>query len=348
MAQPAAAAAAAPQPAAAPAPAQAAAPAAAAQAQARPPVAGLPRPIVVPNDFAGTSADDWPTFLAKFNAACVVNGYANPDRLQFLPCCLRDNAFTVFNAIVTANPQATYVQVCQELDQRFNPPQQSRLLEAEFRARVKLTTETQLEFASALTRLANRAFPGQQGQLLDRLMLNQFIDGQPSTDLRLHIRTAGPATLDAAVQRALEIGSIFEVEQRRASAASDAARAHASVPGLTAAAVHVNESPVASSTDPLVLSLLSKISEQLSALSTSDARSTPPNRRGRDPPVAPRATGPAENDGCCFNCGDPDHFASDCPRRRPPAFRGGFSRGGQRGRPRGRGGRGFGRPGNRY
>ena len=43
--------------------------------------AGLAMPVVVPPDFGGVSQDDCPTFIAHFNAACVVNGYA-------LPACL--------------------------------------------------------------------------------------------------------------------------------------------------------------------------------------------------------------------------------------------------------------------
>lgn len=209
-AAPAAAAAAAPPP-----PAAAAAAAPPAQALAGPPGAGLARPVVVPPEFAGSSSDDWPTFLARFNAACTVNGYGNAARLQFLPCCLKDTAFTSFQAITQAQPNLPYAQICQELEQRFNPPQQAVLLEAEFRARRKQVTESQVEFSSALQRLAARAFPGQQGPLFERLVLNQFIDGQDSPQLRLHIRTASPATLDAAVRRALEVAAIFDVETRR-------------------------------------------------------------------------------------------------------------------------------------
>ena len=57
-------------PAAAPPPAPAAV-AAAGRPQAAGPIAvGLARPVVVPPEFGGTSADDWPTFLARFDACC--------------------------------------------------------------------------------------------------------------------------------------------------------------------------------------------------------------------------------------------------------------------------------------
>ena len=53
-----------------PAPAAAAAPA----ARAAPRAAAAPalaRPVVLPDEFAGTSGDDWVTYLARFNVSCV-------------------------------------------------------------------------------------------------------------------------------------------------------------------------------------------------------------------------------------------------------------------------------------
>ena len=70
-------------------PAAGARPAAAAGAAAAP----LPRPVVLPDEFAGTSGEDWVTYLARFNAACVVNGYTPAQRLQFLPCRLTGRLF---------------------------------------------------------------------------------------------------------------------------------------------------------------------------------------------------------------------------------------------------------------
>ena len=287
----------APQAAAAAAPAAAAAAAAAAPGQAqRPPVAGLARPVVVPPDFVGHSQDDWPTFIARFDAACAVNGYAAADRLQFLPCCLKDSAFTTYQTVLQANPQITYPQLCHELGQRFNPPQQCRLVEAEFRARTKGAQESQQEYANALQRLAARAYPGQQGQLLERLLLNQFIDGQQSPELRLHIRTASPATLDEAVRRAFEVAAILDVEARRTGAPQQAqvfATSAISRSTQNCAHSHVNDVIAAtapssatssSATDPLVLTLLTKISDQLATLQVpASAPSQPSPRRVQYP-----------------------------------------------------------------
>ena len=346
--------------------AAAAAPAAPALAPGQVPAprqAPLARPVVVPPTFGGASQDDWHCFIARFDAACVVNGYRDAERLQFLPCCFKESAFTTYQTILAAHPQYTYVEMCTELGLRFAPPQQSRLLEAEFRARLKRSTESQAEFAAALQRLAARAFPGQQGPLLDRLTLNQFIDGQVNSDLRLHIRTSSPAALDAAVRRAYEVAAILEVENRRslpvptpacAALTASMPQAHSAgpladpTPTSSATVAHVAPSSTSSSTDPLVLSLLSKISDQLADLQVFSATSAPSPRaysddtrapRGRGHSVFPRSapmsgptrfpgssnrnpppyngTGRGLYDGArdrgCFNCSDPSHFRRDCP-----------------------------------
>ena len=197
-----------------PAPAAAATPAAGAAPRAAAAPA-LPRPVVLPDEFAGTSGDGWVTYLARFNASCVVNGYTPAQQLQFLPCRLKDAAFQVFTAIIGRIPQITYAQMCAELTAAFNPPQQGPIVEAEFRSRVKKPGETQIEFASALQCLAARAFPGEhQTPLYERLLRNQFVDGQSSSDLRLHIRSASPPDLDTAVRRALEMAAVFNAEAR--------------------------------------------------------------------------------------------------------------------------------------
>ena len=331
MAQPAPAAPVAPAAPAAPAPAAqpaAAAPAPPAAAQA------LARPVVVPGDFTNQSGEDWTTYLAQFEAACAVNGYNPQARSQFLPCLLKGSAFLVYQSVVQANPQIGYAQLLTELTQRFNPPQQSQLLEAEFRARTKIPSETQVQFAAALQKLAMRAFPGQHGTpLFERLVMNQFIDGQPSPDLRLHIRTAAPNGLDAAVRRALEIAAILDTESRRSGqvtsiTASPFGGVAACMPSAadrvcaTSTSQDASQAKVASS-DALMLSLLTKISDRLDALSCSAAPSPMPSesrsvasgqssRVGSDSSGVSRGSrGPRR----CWECGSTDHIRSTCPRR---------------------------------
>jgi len=273
---------------------------------------------VFPPDFSGSSNDDWPTFLARFNAATTVNGYGPVDSLRFLPCCLKDSAFTVFETVRQANPNADFAGICTLLEAHFNPPQQSQLVESEFRARIKLANESQGEFASALKRLATRAFPGQQGGgLYERMLLNQFIDGQTNAEMRLHIRTASPPDLNTAVQRAIELSAIFEVEQRRQGVLpGSVAVAASAIPRGVSTSSSGNQLFGSSNTDPLVLSLLTKICEKLDQLqppsTPAPAAVGPPAPRGA-PRSAPNSA-PRQPLKCYF-CNLPGHFIRDCPHR---------------------------------
>lgn len=269
---------------------------------AAPPALG--RPFTVPPDFAGRGDDDWGIFLARFNSAADASGYDDAAKLRFLPCCLKGTAFSVYDSIVTANRGFTFQQVCTEMGARFNPPQQGMLLESEFRARVKNVGETQTEFAAALERLATRAFPGQQGGLLDRLVVNQFIEGQECGKLRLHIRTSAPANLNAAVQRAIEVGAILEIEGRRGSVNAPSFQAP------VFAATHAPQVPETRSSGPhdlVMLELLNKISGQLERLEkkvpsgSSNGPLKPAMGRGQGRPFL------------CFNCGEPGHSYRKCP-----------------------------------
>ena len=276
--------------------------------------APLPRPVVLPDEFAGTSAEDWVTYLARFDAACVVNGYTPVQRLQFLPCRLTGAAFQVHTAILARQPNATYPQLCAALGEAFNPPQQGPIVEAELRSRTKQSGETQIEFASALQQLAARAFPGQQQTPLhERMLLNQFIEGQASPELRLHIRSASPPDLDTAVRRALEMAAVFNSEAHRATPFVLPIAPPTMVAAVATAAVHPG-----SDRNEDVYELLQKISTQLSSL--QHLSSAPSPRWQGPPPAPPLATAqgfprPPRLPGC-FQCGSTNHFVRNCPQRR--------------------------------
>ena len=242
---------------------------------------------------------------------------AKPIDCSFFRAVCKGSAFQVFQAVLQAQPAITYAQMCQELSARFNPPQQSQLHEAEFRARKKLATETQVQLAADLQRIAARAFPGQQGTpLFERLLLNRFIDGQGSPELRLHIRSAAPADLDAGVRQALEMSAILEVEKVSPS------------PPTAAAFATSTTTTAGTPTDMLLLSLLTKLSDQLDALSISSRQPTPLTRSPQPPPAhqfparqgrpsMPPASVPAP--GVCWRCGSSGHYRRDCPQSGRPS-----------------------------
>ena len=305
--------------------------AAAAAAPARP--AALGRPVILPPEFTGTSSEDWLTFMGQFNVACQANGYADEQRLDFLPCRLREGAFHVYQTFRAQHPNDAYDELCDRLTAYFNPPQHRPSFEAEFRARTMKTIESPVEFASALQKLATRAYPGQENtDLFQRLLVNQFIDGLPSPELRLHVRSASPNNLAQAVQRALEMAAIFDAEQRRSNGAAIAGASPTpaaifAVRGSSTALPPAPSLASASTTGMTSASggnyvhdqmfVLDKILQRLDSISLSLSSPSP----GSLPPSAHASGGRGWSDSSqgaqqvrrCFNCGQTGHLVRACP-----------------------------------
>ena len=300
----------------------------------------LARPVIIPNSFSG-EGEDWPLWLEKFNNAAVVNGYNDAERLRFLPARLEGTAYRVFQTVSAANPNAQYQAICTLLSQQFEPPQQQQLHEAEFRVRDKRMNETQVSYAATLRTLANRAFPGQNGPLLERMILQRFIDGQPSVEVRLQLASNRPNDLDEAIQRSVSISSAYQMEAMRSASTSPASTASvaAAMSLPPSGSQVVNKLPVSldstvaaistsSSSMPRdeVVTLLRSIEAKLDKLSVStlrdhaDTQGSSSDLRRSYVPGSARGRGGASfgqtgRGRMCYSCGGFGHFASVCPSR---------------------------------
>jgi len=176
----------------------------------------LPRPILMPDTFGGSGkAEDFSTYMQHFRSTCDVNGYDDEQKLQLLPARLLGTAHDLFTAVLANEPHLTFSSAVRALQERLEPPQQAQMHEAALRQRHKLAHESQYDFAAELRRLARRAYPGQSGPLFDSMLLQSFIDGQPTRDLRLALASPRPENLDTAVQKAIEVQSLLAREIAR-------------------------------------------------------------------------------------------------------------------------------------
>lgn len=85
-------------------------------------------------------------------------------------------------------------------------------MKVERRSRVKNAHETQPMHAAALQALAAYAFRSQQGGIVQGIVLQQFFDGQSSSEVRLQLAANQPATLNAAIERAITISTAYQRE----------------------------------------------------------------------------------------------------------------------------------------
>ena len=132
--------------------------------------------------------------------------------------------------------------------------------------RRKLPSESQVTFAAALRSLAARAFRGQAGPLLERMLVQQFMEGQLSAEVRHQLLSNRPQDVDTAVQRAVEIESAYHIEALRSSSSL-------TLPNTTAAISHssASASPAPAQSSPAgdseFLRLLKSIDAKLDRLS---------------------------------------------------------------------------------
>ena len=272
-------------------------------AQPRVAAAALARRVVVPKPFSAKFEDDWLQWIFSFNSACEVNGYGDADRIRFRAALFEGTAQQVFQHVSATNANATYQQLCHLLANQFEPPQQQQMYESQLHARIKSPSESQTVFASALRSLAQRAFPGQGGAVVDRIVLQQFIDGQHTPEVRLLLALNRPPTLDEAVQRAISVSAAYQLEATKVtpqpSWLADIVAATSSFQTARDSG-HQNVDSQAE-----MLKLLRNIDAKLSALQCSPSQIPSPSVRNteRRPPRL------------CYACGLPGHFAYSCPNR---------------------------------
>ena len=82
--------------------------------------------------------------------------------------------------------------------------------------------------------LAAHTFPRQGGNIVQRIVLQRFIDGQNTSEVRLQLASNRPNTLDEAVQRAINITTAYQMDAMRAPSRTALPSEHFQVAAATA------------------------------------------------------------------------------------------------------------------
>ena len=98
----------------------------------------------------------------------------------------------------------SYQELKNILSQSFNPKEREVAYRCEFRRRYRQKGEYDSDFGFALRRLACLAFPSISHKGRTLYVIDQFIQGLASMEIRKHVQFNHPHTLEAAVSLTLE------------------------------------------------------------------------------------------------------------------------------------------------
>ena len=155
--------------------------------------------------FTGTKGDlkDW---LCHFGTCSKWNGWDYPEKGVNLAMSLRGNAQQILGELSVAELE-DFDAIKAALERRFDPAEKENLHRVEFRSRLKKRDESVTEYGFALNRIASNAYPRMPAEAREVIVIDQFVGGLHSKDLRRHVQFHHPQTIHEAIALASEFES---------------------------------------------------------------------------------------------------------------------------------------------
>ncbi|XP_060067597.1 uncharacterized protein LOC132547811 [Ylistrum balloti] len=162
-----------------------------------------------PQTFDGTT--DFKEYTIHFEQVAEWNNWSSEEKAQQLIMSLRGSAQRVLSDL-TLGHSKDYEKVKSFLIGRFDPPGRDIAYGCQLKCRSRRDTESLVDYGQELRRLAALAFPDLVGSAREITVIDQFIMGIGSFELRKHVQFKHPTTLEAAITAAIEFEA-FENEQ---------------------------------------------------------------------------------------------------------------------------------------
>lgn len=155
-----------------------------------------------PEKFDGKSCD-WKDFIVQFEYVAEWNRWSYREMAQQLVMCLRGTAQKLLGDL-PQDQLSDYAKLKSILNNRFNPQERESAYRCEFRSRRRQKGESPTDYGYSLRRLGCLAFPDIPSNWREPFIIDQFITGVGTPDLRKHISFKHPKTLDSAIALAVE------------------------------------------------------------------------------------------------------------------------------------------------
>ena len=165
----------------------------------------VPKKAKEPDLYDGKSTD-FKDYIVHFEQVANWNAWDKSEMAQQLCMSLRGNAQKLLSDL-NAKQITQYSDIKSALEQRFHPPGQESAFRSEFRNRRRDKNESVTDYGYALCRLGCLAFPDTPYDAKEIYIIDQFIHGLGSQELKKHVKFKHPKTLDQAVSLAVEFES---------------------------------------------------------------------------------------------------------------------------------------------
>ncbi|XP_048248089.1 uncharacterized protein LOC125377963 [Haliotis rufescens] len=155
-----------------------------------------------PDTFDGKTSD-WQDYMVHFEQVTNWNGWNEQEKAQQLSMSLRGAAQKMLSSL-TFGQLGDYNAIRNVLQQRFNPRERSVAYRCEFRNRRQEKDESVTDYGYQLRRLALLAYPEVPYMALEMQIIDQFVNGLTSFEMKKKVTFSHPHTLDEAISSALE------------------------------------------------------------------------------------------------------------------------------------------------
>ena len=159
-----------------------------------------------PDKFDGLKVE-WSDYLKHFQTVAEWNCWSYDEKGLQLAMSLQGEAQRVLGDLRQLHRHVDFNMLVAELTYRYNPADREFAYRMEFKGRMKKSVESIMQYGYALRRLAVKAFPSISTDCQEQLILDQFISGLVSVDIKRHVQFGHPKNLNEAISLAVEYES---------------------------------------------------------------------------------------------------------------------------------------------
>ena len=175
---------------------------------------GRARPEKKPSTYDGKVS--WLDYKVQFEMISMMNGWTQRRMAMELAASLRDEAVGVL-ALIEPERRTDYHTLTTALEARFEPRNQTEIHRAALRTRTRKRGETLSSLSQELKKLTRKVYPTARTEVWEQLTLSAFLDALNDAEMEWSVHQGRPATVEEAVQLAMDFESFKQARARRRS-----------------------------------------------------------------------------------------------------------------------------------